>query len=98
MIERKYISTPGNLAPMDFNEKVHYWALDSVGEIAYSSSFGMLENDKDTYGILAANDGTIPLVKLLGNHVWVWRALRRWPLLYLLPNDGDESGFGAVLG
>lgn len=83
---------------MNLGEKIHYWALDSIGEIAYSNAFGMLEHDKDTYGILAANNGTVPLVKFLSNHLWLWRALHRWPLLYLLPNDGDESGLGAVTG
>ena len=82
---------------MDFGEKVHYWALDSIGEIAYSNSFGMLDQDKDTYGILVANDASTPLIKVLSNHTWVWHALHRWPLLYLLPNDGDESGLGLSL-
>ncbi len=98
MIERKFVSTPGKFIPVNFAEKIHYWALDSIGEIAYSSSFGMLENDEDTYGILEANDKTTPMVKLLSNHLWIWRLLRTWPFLYLLPNDGDESGLGAVMG
>jgi len=83
---------------MNLGEKIHYWAIDSIAEIAYSNSFGMLEHDKDTFGILVANNATMPLLKLLSNHLWITRAMRRWPLLYLLPNDGDETGLGAVTG
>lgn len=83
---------------MDFGEKIHYWALDSIGEIAYSNSFGMLEHDKYTYGILAANDGILTFINVLSNNLWMWRALQRWSFFYLLPNDGDESGLGAVIG
>jgi hypothetical protein len=97
LIERKYISTPGKLALMDIGEKLHLFALDSIGEIAYSNPFGMLKDDKDTHGIIAANDATLPLIKILGNHLWLWRALGKWPLYYLLPRDGGESGLGAVI-
>lgn len=98
LIERKYISAPGKPAPMDLGEKFHFHALDSIGEIAYSNPFGMLKEDHDAHNIIAANDATVPVIKILGNHLWMWRALRKWPLYYLLPRDGDESGLGAVVG
>jgi hypothetical protein len=98
LIERKYISTPEKPALMDLFEKLHLYALDSIGEIAYSNPFGMLKDDKDTHGIIAANNVTVPLIKVLGNHLWLWRTLHKWPLYYLMPRDGDESGLGAVIG
>lgn len=82
---------------MDLGEKMHLYALDSIGEIAYSNPFGLLKDDKDTHGIIAANDATVPLMKVLSNHLWMWRALRKWPLYYLLPRDGDDTGLGAAV-
>lgn len=58
----------------------------------------MVDNDTDMYGIVAANDAALPLVCIVGDHLWLHRMLHKWPLNYLLPRDGDESGLGAVIG
>ncbi|KAK4156004.1 cytochrome P450 [Chaetomidium leptoderma] len=98
LIERKYISTPGKNAPMNFEEKAHFYSLDAVGEIAYSESFECVKQDKDTKGVLGINDATIPILMAVGNYVALWRILRMWPFYLLFPNDGDECGFGAIVG
>jgi hypothetical protein len=98
LIDRKYLSTTDKVTHMNLEDKIHYYALDAIGEIAYSESFKYLEEDRDVKGILAVNDATVPLLMSLGNYVWFWKMLRRWPFYYLLPNDGDESGFGAIIG
>jgi hypothetical protein len=98
LIDRKYLSTTDKVTHMNLEDKIHYYAIDAIGEIAYSESFKYLEEDRDVKGILAVNDATVPLLMSLGNYVWFWKMLRRWPFYYLLPNDGDESGFGAIIG
>ncbi|KAH6847789.1 cytochrome P450 [Chaetomium sp. MPI-CAGE-AT-0009] len=98
LIDKIYLSTPEKIRPMNLEDKIHYYALDAIGEIAYSESFKYLEEDRDVKGILAVNDATVPLLMALGNYVSFWKMLRTWPFYYLLPNDGDESGFGAIAG
>ncbi|EAQ83674.1 hypothetical protein CHGG_10078 [Chaetomium globosum CBS 148.51] len=98
LIDRKYLSAAHRVTHMNLEDKLHYYALDAIGEIAYSESFKYLEEDRDVRGILAVNDATVPLLMSLGNYVWFWKTLRAWPFYYLLPNDGDESGFGAIIG
>ncbi|KAL2135823.1 hypothetical protein VTI74DRAFT_6752 [Chaetomium olivicolor] len=98
LIERKYVSTPDKVTPMDFEEKAHFYALDAIGEIAWSESFENVKEDRDTKGVLAVNDATVPILMAVGNYMTFWRILRTWPFYYLLPNDGDESGFGAMVG
>ncbi|KAL2016132.1 hypothetical protein VTK56DRAFT_4223 [Thermocarpiscus australiensis] len=96
LIERKYItSKKANL--MDFEQKAHFYSLDAVGEIAYSEPLECVKNDKDTKGVLAINDATVPILMALSNYTNFWRLLRMWPLYLLLPNDGGESGFGAIV-
>lgn len=82
---------------MDASEKLHF-ALDAIGEVAYSEPFGTLRNDKDTTGILNTNDKMVPLLMGMSNHVWVFQMLHMWPFYHFLPKDGDEAGFGAILG
>ena len=98
LIERKYISGRGRYIPVDLNEKILFYAIDSIGEIAYSSSFGMVDNDTDMHGIVAANDAALPLARIVGDHLWLHRMLHRWPLNTLLPRDGAEAGLGAIIG
>ncbi|KAK3900014.1 cytochrome P450 [Staphylotrichum tortipilum] len=98
LIERKYISERGRYIAVDLNEKILFYAIDSIGEIAYSNSFGMVDNDTDMYGIVAANDAALPLARVVGDHLWLHRMIHRWPLSKLLPRDGDEVGLGAVIG
>jgi hypothetical protein len=83
---------------MDFEQKAHFYSLDVVGEIAYSVPLECVKNGKDNNGVLAINDATVPILMALSNYTNFWRLLRMWPLYLLLPNDGGESGFGAIVG
>lgn len=83
---------------MNLEEKAHFYALDAIGEIAYSEPFGDLKNDKDTHGLIAINDAVLPYLSVVGNHMSLWWMLQKWPFSLLLPRDGDEVGFGAIMG
>ncbi|KAK4112487.1 cytochrome P450 [Canariomyces notabilis] len=98
LIERKYISDGGKSKPMDLGKTAHFYALDAIAEIAYGQSFGHLEKDEDVHNIIATNNASVPMMMLFNNYVFLWKMMQRWPLYYLLPRDGDKSGFGAVLG
>ncbi|KAK4141921.1 cytochrome P450 [Dichotomopilus funicola] len=98
LIDTKYLSSAKLARFMNFEEKVHFYALDAIGEIAYSESFGCVKEDRDTKGVMAVNDVTVPLLMAISNYVAFWKMMRMWPFYYLLPHDGDNSGFGAIVG
>lgn len=98
LIERKYISTADEIKPMDFEEKAHYFSLDAISEIAHSESFECLKQDRDTKGVLAVNDATVPILMAVSSYAVFWKLLGRWPFYLMLPHDGDAVGFGAIVG
>ncbi|KAM7219647.1 Cytochrome P450 [Rhypophila decipiens] len=98
LIERKYLSTPAEGKPLDLALHSHYYALDSLGEMAYSRQLGFLESDTDKHRILETNEKLMPVMFLFSNFIWLTKYLRYWPLVLLLPRDGDKSGFGAIMG
>ena len=83
---------------MNMEEKAHFYALDAIGEIAYSESFECVKQDRDTKGVLAVNDATVPVLMAISNYVTFWKLVRMWPFYLALPNDGDECGFAAIVG
>ncbi|KAK4225203.1 putative cytochrome P450 E-class, group IV [Podospora fimiseda] len=98
LIDSKYLSNAQSSTLMDFSEKCFFYTLDAFGEMAYSESFGSLQNDDDVLGIKRTGDGH--LVLLLSFHCYpqVMTWLRRWPLVFLLPRVEENVGFGAVIG
>ena len=76
---------------------MHFYALDSLGEIAYSQSLGYIANDKDMNDVLKINEATFPWMYLLNNHHFFFRVLRKWPFSMLLPRAGDKAGLGAIM-
>jgi hypothetical protein len=51
-----------------------------------------------TFQQLAINDAMMPIIMAVGNYVTFWKILQMWPFYLLMPNDGDECGFGAMIG
>lgn len=83
---------------MDFEEKPEFYALDAIGEMAWSDPLGFLKHDRDVKQVLAIGETTAHLMAALGDYLTFWRTIRKWPFYYLLPNDGSEMGFGTYVG
>ncbi|CCC12748.1 unnamed protein product [Sordaria macrospora k-hell] len=98
LIDRKYLGSGPIFQPLDIAQSVHFYALDSLGEIAYSQSLGYIANDKDMNDVLKINEATFPWMYLLNNHHFFFRVLRKWPFSMLLPRAGDKAGLGAIMG
>jgi hypothetical protein len=82
---------------MEFGSRAQFFALDTVGEVAFSNAFGYLANDKDMYDVVKINGLTFPYVTVAATYLPILKMMLRWPLKYLLPRAGDESGFGAIM-
>ncbi|KAK7959808.1 cytochrome P450 [Apiospora aurea] len=103
LINRKYVSQPGSepwsKPPyMDFGQKMHFYSLDFIGELAFGEPFGFLEKDEDVRCMTEINDLSIRIMTLAGLMPWLAGLRSTWPFRLLLPRDGDKVGFGTLFG
>lgn len=111
LIERKYATDPmptGSSAagqqcpttaiPMDFAEKIQFYALDCLGEMAFGDPFGFIEHDEDVGRMLKINDLSLRLASVAGLVSWLPKMRSKWPFKYMLPREGDKVGFGILFG
>ncbi|KAI1352372.1 cytochrome P450 [Xylaria sp. FL0043] len=83
---------------MDFGEKMHFYALDCIGDIAMGESFGLLDKDEDVYRIVEINDLSLRVVTISALLRWLVNLRSWWPFSYFLPKEGDHVGFGVLFG
>lgn len=83
---------------MDFGQKMHFYALDCLGEFAFGEPFGFLRSDEDVGRMTQINDLSLRMVTVAGLVPWLSGLRSKWPFRYLLPKEGDKVGFGILLG
>ncbi|KAK3388471.1 cytochrome P450 [Sordaria brevicollis] len=98
LIERKYISTDTELRPMELAHKAQYFTIDVMTELNSSEASGYLEQDRDVDGFIEVNDKFVPWVPTMMAFPAVNNILRSWPFSTLLGSEGDEVGFGRMIG
>lgn len=98
LIESKYLSTAEKLCPVEFSQKSQYFTLDVITELAFGEAVGFLANDKDMYKYIEINDGFFPILAVILNMPWLDKYLKSWPLNMALPGEGDQVGFGRLIG
>ncbi|KAM7216621.1 Cytochrome P450 [Rhypophila decipiens] len=98
LIERKYISTPTEYRPIEFAHTISFFALDVISEISFGEAFGFLREDKDLYNYVAINDVSMPILVAVTTIPWVDKYLKMWPLNKGMPKEGDQIGFGMLMG
>ncbi|KAI1259970.1 cytochrome P450 [Xylariaceae sp. FL1019] len=97
LIDTKYLSTATIYRPVQFFEKMSYFALDVMGDISFGDAFGYLSQDEDLYRYHEINDESLPLMNLMAIMPWLARILHKWPLNLMLPSEGDRIGFGRLM-
>lgn len=99
LIETEYISEPGGpLRPFEFSSRSYFLTLDVISDMSFSESFGFLKEDKDLYQFLEINDSAVPVMNFLLAVPWLTNFVYRWPMKLALPSDGDQVGFGRLMG
>ncbi len=83
---------------MDLMEQIHFYTLDTLGELAYSRPLGFIETNKDQGSFLKINKAMLPLLATLSNYTGFYRMMQYWPLRLLLPGEGDKVGMGVLMG
>lgn len=98
MLQTKYTSTDSDIRPVDMAEKTQFLALDIIGDISVGKPFGYLEEDKDLYDYNEINMTSLPIMALVSVLPWLTDILHRWPFRLALPSEGDNVGFGRLMG
>ncbi|CAM1504386.1 Fc.00g019770.m01.CDS01 [Cosmosporella sp. VM-42] len=98
LIDRKYISTSGSTIPVDLAEKTQFFALDAIGDISLGEPFGYLTKDEDLYHYNEINASSLPVMNVVSVLPWLTTVVHRWPFCLLLPKEGDQVGFGRLMG
>jgi hypothetical protein len=75
-----------------------YFTLDVISAAGWSEAFGFLRNDRDMYDYIAINDKTVPATMCVAAFPWVAHLVGKWPLSMMLPREGNETGFGRLMG
>lgn len=70
---------------IDLGNFLHWFAFDVLGEVAFSKSFGFLEQERDINGAIAFIDGVQQYDGIVGQIPWLDYVLRRSPVWDYLP-------------
>ena len=85
--------------PIDMAEKLQYFTLDSLTDIAFGAPFGYLTQDKDLYSYNKTSTAFFPIMEMQTNSRSVHAILNSRLVQYLAgPKAGDTTGLGAVIG
>ncbi|KAK7404120.1 hypothetical protein QQX98_010078 [Neonectria punicea] len=98
LLDRKYISTDAATRPVDLAEKTQFFALDAIGDVSLGEPFGYLARDEDLYSYNEINASSLPVMNVVSVLPWLTQAIHRWPLCLVLPREGDQVGFGRLMG
>ncbi|KAI1167081.1 cytochrome P450 [Nemania serpens] len=98
LIEARYLSTGSEYRPVQFFQKVSFFALDVIGDISFGGAFGYLSQDTDLYKYHQISDESLPLMNIMSTMPWLASILYKWPFSRLLPTEGDRVGFGRLMG
>lgn len=80
--------------PFDFGRKAQFFTLDAIADLAYGEPFGFLARDEDRFGYLAITEKTFAMFLSVTIFPWVWDILASRLFKFLLPKEGDRTGFG----
>lgn len=85
--------------PFDFAEKVQYFTMDTLTDIAFGYPFGFLTKDADLYDYNKSSTAFFPVMELATNIPFIWTIVSS-KLMHALagPKAEDKQGLGAITG
>lgn len=98
LVRSKYISSNTEYRPDDLVQKLQYFTLDVISDLAFGKPLGYLQNDADPFDYVEAMDASMPVLASLGNVPWLANLFHSPLLRRFLPSEKDKGGFGAVIG
>ena len=91
LIERKYISTRGNIVPMDLARKIQFMTSDIMSKISFDYKFRDLETDSDQWGYITEIEDLFPNITWTATVPGFLKVMTNLGLLQKLAAAGDGS-------
>lgn len=98
LIERKYLSSPAALRPLDMSNSMQFLTQDIISAIEFGTPFGYLDADADMYGVIAIFEALLGSVMVMALFPWLVKLLALPIVRPLLPKSTDPRGPGRLLG
>ncbi|KAJ5231639.1 uncharacterized protein N7469_006227 [Penicillium citrinum] len=97
LIRAKYISSEGQVIPMDMSKKVQYFTLDVISSVGLGSTFGMLQSDRDINHCLSSMEDGLAIANtaLAMGFSWITQAPLIGKLFAVSPKH--NTGFGKMM-
>ncbi|KAI0023898.1 cytochrome P450 [Xylariomycetidae sp. FL0641] len=98
LLDTKYLSNAKEYRPVQFFQKVSFFTLDVIGDISFGSAFGYLREDHDMYRFNEMHEESLGFMNIVSVMPSLTKIFYTWPLSKLLPSEGDQIGFGRLMG
>ena len=99
LIRKKYISSESNVRLMDLSEKINFFTMDVIVDLAMGAPFGNLIHDKDMHGYLKIMSDMGPIFSLLAVLPYEFTRILQIPAIgyWVFPSSRDELGLGKLI-
>ncbi|KAI8402406.1 hypothetical protein FOFC_17720 [Fusarium oxysporum] len=98
LLETKYLSTDKDYRPVDFAQKIQFFTLDVISDLAFGQAFGYMEQDDDVFDFIKITKSYFPVTLVMANIPSLVSLLHSKLFSGALPKESDKLGFGAFIG
>lgn len=98
LLDRKYISSARDYRKVDIAQKVQFFTLDVVSDLAFGEPFGYIEQDTDVFDFIKITKEFFPVTLVISNVPFLVSLLHSPLFRGALPKASDKFGFGAFIG
>ncbi|PNP54451.1 hypothetical protein THARTR1_05008 [Trichoderma harzianum] len=97
LIRSKYVSTSGNVVPVDMARKVQFFTLDVISGVGLGRTFGMLQSDSDVENYLQSSEEGLHIANFGLAFSLSWITQARFLGKFIAPSPEDSKGFGRMM-
>ncbi|KAL6789232.1 cytochrome P450 [Trichoderma sp. SZMC 28012] len=97
LIKSKYVSTSGNVVPVDMAKKVQFFTLDVISGVGLGKTFGMLQSDSDVENYLQSSEEGLHIANFGLAFSLSWITQARFLGKFIAPSPEDSKGFGRMM-
>ncbi|KAE8443237.1 hypothetical protein EG329_002105 [Mollisiaceae sp. DMI_Dod_QoI] len=97
LIKNKYLSNEKESKVVDLAQKLQFFALDVVMDIATGSPFEDLIHDEDRYEYLKSTADSLPTIAMVSSVPWAGKLLQSKYIAPLIAPSASEYGIGKIV-
>ncbi|TVY62782.1 Cytochrome P450 monooxygenase mpaDE [Lachnellula suecica] len=93
----KYLSTENAFRQVDISEKLQYFSVEVISNLAFGKPFGNLDRDEDSLAYIHTTTKHLPLIGVAGFLPWLIRIVRSPIIKGIISRGSDAMGLGEVV-